>query len=130
MVLDIDNFKEINDTYGHLAGDHALVGFATVLQNRLRTTDQIFRIGGEEFAVVLPDSASEPARHVAQLIRSAVAGATLLDGHPVTVSVGVAALTKDDTAETWLARADRCLYDAKRGGRNLVVTDTPMPQPS
>ena len=130
LTLDVDHFKTINDTYGHLAGDKALMGLADVLRSRLRSTDQIFRIGGEEFAVVLPNTASEPGLHVAQMIRSAVAGEEVLEGHPITVSVGVAALTEIDTAETWLARADRCLYDAKSGGRNLVVTDSPKPQPT
>ena len=125
LTIDVDHFKTINDTLGHLAGDRVLVGLAEVLAERLRATDQVFRIGGEEFAIILPDTASEPGRHVAQLVRSAVAGAPLVDTHRVTVSVGVATLTNEDTPESWLARADRCLYSAKRGGRNQVQTDTP-----
>lgn len=126
LSIDIDHFKNINDTFGHQAGDLVLAGVAEVLRRRLRTTDQLFRIGGEEFAVVLPDTHAEPAHHVAQLLRSTVAGENLIDSHPVTISVGVAKLSLEDTAESWLARADRCLYEAKHDGRNRVVTDTPL----
>lgn len=126
VVLDVDHFKNINDTFGHMAGDHVLVRMSELLVGRLRATDQVFRVGGEEFAIILPNTASEPGHHVAQLVRSAVAGENLLDGHPITVSVGLARVTTTDTPETWLARADRCLYEAKDDGRNRVVVDTPL----
>ncbi len=130
LTLDIDHFKNINDTFGHQVGDGVLVGVAQVLVRRLRSTDQIFRMGGEEFAIVLPDTHAEPAHHVAQLLRSTIAGENLIDSYQVTISVGVAKLCPKDTPETWLARADRCLYDAKERGRNRVVTDTPLqPKP-
>ena len=127
LMIDIDHFKNINDTFGHVAGDQVLAGMAELLKGRLRASDQIFRIGGEEFAIILPDAASRPGHHVAQGLRSAVAGENLIDSHPVTISVGVAKLTKADTPESWLTRADVCLYEAKSDGRNRVVTDTPLP---
>lgn len=126
LTIDVDHFKIINDTFGHQAGDQALAGVGALLQARLRGTDIVFRTGGEEFVVVLPDTAAEPGHHVAQLLRSAVAGENLLDSQPITVSVGVAKLEKDDSVESWLGRADRNLYEAKRLGRNRVVTDAPI----
>lgn len=99
---------------------------ATLIHQRLRATDQIFRIGGEEFAIILPDTAAEPGLHMAQLLRSAVAGHNLIESHPVTISVGVTKLEPSDTTASWFARADRCLYEAKHEGRNRVVTDTPL----
>jgi len=129
LAIDIDHFKNINDTFGHMVGDDVLVQVAALLKSRLRGSDVVFRTGGEEFAILLADTAGEPAHHVAQLLRSAVAGENLIDGHPVTMSVGVAELLKDDTPESWFARADRCLYEAKRTGRNRVVTDAPTKTP-
>ncbi|MFT5269441.1 MAG: diguanylate cyclase (GGDEF)-like protein [Acidimicrobiales bacterium] len=126
LMVDVDYFKNINDTFGHLTGDHVLAGLAKVLKGRLRATDQIFRVGGEEFAIILPNTASGPGHLVAQLLRSAVAGENLIDSHPVTISVGAAKLDKADTPETWVARADQCLYNAKSDGRNRVVADTPL----
>jgi len=123
LTIDIDHFKMINDTFGHQAGDQVLVGVANLLKGRLRSTDIVFRAGGEEFVVVLPDTDAEPGHHVAQLLRSAVAGENLLDSQPITVSVGVARLQADDTAESWFLRSDRNLYEAKRLGRNQVKTD-------
>jgi diguanylate cyclase (GGDEF)-like protein len=126
LSLDIDHFKNVNDTFGHLEGDRVLAGIADVFRGRLRATDQVFRIGGEEFAIALPNTDAEPGHHIAQLLRSAVAGQNLLDSHRVTISVGVAKLGEDDGTESWLARSDRCMYAAKRAGRNRVITDTPV----
>lgn len=127
LAIDIDHFKTINDAFGHPVGDQVLLGTAELLKARLRESDVVFRTGGEEFAILLPETAVEPGHHVAQLLRSAVAGEELIEGHPVTISVGVAELNKDDTSNSWFARADRCLYEAKGRGRNCVVTETPKP---
>jgi len=123
LILDIDYFKDINDTFGHIAGDEVLRGVAEQIRERLRESDQVFRVGGEEFAIVLPDTDAEPGHHVAQMLRSAIAGHRFIEDHPVTASVGIAQLSKTDDPQTWLHRADRCLYDAKRKGRNQVVAD-------
>jgi len=126
LAIDIDLFKNINDTFGHRTGDEVLIGVAELLTGRLRSSDMLFRTGGEEFAVLLPNTAAEPGHHVAQLLRSAIAGENLLDSHPVTISVGVAIVQAEGSVESWLARADRCLYDAKHAGRNRVVADQPV----
>jgi len=124
LAIDVDNFKDINDAYGHQYGDQVLVTTATMIKTRLRASDIVFRTGGEEFAVLLPDTKAEPARHVAQMLRTAVEAETLVDEeNTITISLGVSELRDEDTVESWFARADRCLYQAKRQGRNCVISD-------
>ena len=126
LILDIDHFKRINDTHGHMIGDKVLQGVATLMRNRLRASDQVFRVGGEEFAIVLTDTSVEPARHVADLLRSEIEAARFAGDIGVTASFGLAVLRSEDEPGSWLARADRSLYEAKRGGRNqVVVADGP-----
>ena len=120
-VLDLDRFKEINDTYGHARGDAVLVAAARVLRERLRVEDLLGRIGGEEFAVLLPDTDADAAARVGEKLRAEIAGAPA--PAPITVSVGVA--TWDgETAEELLQRADAALYAAKDAGRDRVVAAT------
>jgi diguanylate cyclase (GGDEF)-like protein len=126
MIFDIDHFKSINDRFGHPAGDEVLKLFAAVVTNTLRITDLSGRIGGEEFAALLPCSMEE-ALIAAERVREAFAGSGIaVDDAPVdtTVSIGVAggpALTELDVL---LAAADTALYQAKRGGRNRVQAAT------
>lgn len=126
LSLDLDHFKNINDQYGHVSGDEVLKDVAEVLTGRLRPSDVVFRTGGEEFSILLTDTDSEPGHHVAQVLRTAISGLRTLDGHDVTVSIGAARVLERDTADSWFARADHCLYAAKHAGRNRVVTDTPL----
>ncbi|MBU2665181.1 diguanylate cyclase [Actinoplanes bogorensis] len=122
VMLDIDKFKSINDTYGHGVGDDVIREVATRVGSAIRASDVLGRYGGEEFAVVLPDSSA--ALDLAERMRTAVAGTpvpTRAGSVPVTISVGLAHLAPGDTLDQVLARADHALYRAKESGRNRVV---------
>jgi diguanylate cyclase (GGDEF)-like protein len=125
LMFDIDFFKRINDSHGHLFGDRVLQGVSGVLQRQMRDVDFVARYGGEEFVMLLPGTDGSGARHVGERARAAVAAAELAlpDGSkvPVTVSVGVACFPENaETPEQLLARADRALYHAKQTGRDRV----------
>jgi len=127
-VMDIDFFKKINDTYGHPAGDEVIQGFAKVVVAFTRDCDIACRYGGEEFCIIMPETAPEASRIVGERIREAMEGTTWArhPEHKVTVSVGIAGInagTAGLTHEVWLERADKALYTAKHGGRNRVVVD-------
>jgi diguanylate cyclase (GGDEF)-like protein/PAS domain S-box-containing protein len=127
LLLDLDNFKQVNDTYGHLAGDHLLQGVAQILRRTLRSTDLLARIGGDEFAVLLPRADVDDARAVSEKICRALREASHLDpghnGRAVTVSIGLAAVHDPKaTAEDVLLEADLGVYAAKDAGRNRVAT--------
>lgn len=124
-MLDIDHFKAVNDTYGHHAGDVVLQSLVSTSRQALRDWDILGRVGGEEFAVVLPETASEQSLQVAERLRQAVATteSTLENGESahITVSIGVATAHDEDTnLDTLLQRADQALYEAKRTGRDKV----------
>jgi diguanylate cyclase (GGDEF)-like protein len=125
MILDLDFFKQINDGYGHVAGDEALRAFAAAAARCLREVDAIGRIGGEEFAVLLPDTPTDQAQTVAERIRSAVSRIAIETEYGTvrfTVSVGVTQSDPaDDSIDTLLARTDAALYNAKAAGRNRVI---------
>jgi two-component system cell cycle response regulator len=129
LILDIDYFKSINDTYGHDAGDDVLREFADRLKASIRGIDLACRYGGEEFVVVMPDTDVGIAALVAERIRRRIAGAAfpIDQGRrtiEVTISVGIAGrLGTQDNASQMLKRADEALYRAKRDGRNRVVAD-------
>jgi diguanylate cyclase (GGDEF)-like protein len=121
LLLDLDNFKELNDNHGHLAGDEVLRGFANKLRDNLRQSDILCRWGGEEFIILLKDSSPEQARLLAEKVRQqteqgsfSYKGARL----HITTSIGLAELHPDDSLSELLARADRALYRAKQSGRN------------
>lgn len=123
-MLDIDHFKAINDEFGHAAGDAAIRTVADMLQGSHRATDITGRLGGEEFAMLLPETPLADALAIAERLRQSVAVATVAhDGRSITftTSVGVAALRAGDSLEQLIARADAALYDAKHAGRNRVV---------
>ncbi|MPT26792.1 MAG: sensor domain-containing diguanylate cyclase [Achromobacter sp.] len=124
LMCDLDHFKRINDTWGHAIGDGVLQHFASMLRAQLREIDLVGRIGGEEFAVVLPDTSIESAHLFARDVQHRIADTPYLsDGLqvPLTVSIGISALhAKDDHAELALSRSDRALYYAKQRGRNRI----------
>jgi len=119
-ILDLDHFKQVNDRFGHLSGDQALRDFGAALVRTVRPTDLLARIGGEEFAVMLPDTPISTAVEVAERLRREVEKIGLPEGN-LSTSVGVAQWTAEETFDQWYHRADRALYEAKHGGRNRVV---------
>ena len=128
VCYDLDHFKRVNDSHGHPAGDRVLKECAAAVHDVLRGSDVLCRIGGEEFAVLMPHTTAEDARGVAERMRATVAAATFhlqtaagSVEHRQTISLGVAMLAPPmDGAADLLEAADRCLYEAKRGGRDRV----------
>lgn len=123
LMLDIDNFKQLNDQHGHLAGDQALRAFAAHLRNLPRQSDIVCRWGGEEFAILLKDSSQEAARQLAERLRVSIEALRLpINGQQLqmTVSIGLSQREDQENIEQLLNRADRALYRAKQSGRNRV----------
>ncbi len=128
MILDIDHFKVVNDTFGHDAGDEVLKGFADRLKTAIRGVDILCRLGGEEFIIVMPDTHLDVATRVAERVRQTVCSATFpIDKGarqiPVTVSIGIAERRNGREADAVMKRADRALYRSKAQGRNQVCAD-------
>ena len=125
-MIDIDNFKRINDLHGHSAGDMALRSVAELIAARIRGVDWVARYGGEEFVVVLPETSMEGAREAAEQLRSAIATTPIeirSEKLRLTISVGVASLGEGAmTVQEMVDKADQALYIAKQGGRNQVRT--------
>lgn len=125
LLFDLDHFKQINDTYGHLAGDAVLRAVVGAVRSQLRDSDVLARWGGEEFIVLLKDCSREHALHVAEKLRQTVAAHDFRGVGPqhLTVSLGVSISRPDDVPTTLFSRADQALYQAKRQGRNRVEID-------
>lgn len=126
LLIDIDRFKSVNDTRGHLKGDEVIRAVASILKDRVREADLLARWGGEEFILLANNCRLENARELGETLREAVASAAVLapdDGLRVSVSCGVAECADDDDAETLAGRADRALYRAKDEGRNRVEAE-------
>ncbi len=124
LVIDIDHFKQINDKYGHSAGDSVLVAVARELQHSCRDSDSIFRFGGEEFVVLLSQTDETSAMVIAERIRSNLAALRTSYGAQsihATASIGIACLNRNEALQAWFDRADGALYLAKQAGRNRVV---------
>jgi diguanylate cyclase (GGDEF)-like protein len=129
LMMDIDHFKAVNDTYGHEAGDAVLVQLTSGMRNALRDIDTFGRLGGEEFAAVLPGAGVTTAMQVAERLRSFVEGnavATRAGTIRVTISIGITlASGVDDNPDALLRRADSAMYQAKNEGRNCIRTVLP-----
>jgi diguanylate cyclase (GGDEF)-like protein len=123
-MIDVDNFKTINDTHGHVVGDKVLVQIGRVLEACVRTTDLVFRCGGDEFGVVLPGTSAEGAMHVADKILERVRTGEIMNSlgytGATTVSIGIADYRRGSPSENLVADADQALYLSKRAGRNTV----------
>jgi diguanylate cyclase len=132
VMGDIDRFKGINDTFGHQIGDEILKMFAKLLSSNVKGRDTVARFGGEEFAIILPETRLADAEHLTESIRSQLEGKELAvnnSGEPIgqiTASFGIAQLGERDDADTLIQRADARLYEAKCAGRNRVVIDRPV----
>jgi diguanylate cyclase (GGDEF)-like protein len=125
VLIDIDFFKRINDTYGHPTGDEVLRTFAITVFANIRSIDRFGRIGGEEFLLVLPDTPHETAVRILERLRAIIADldwSALSPGMRVTVSAGVATLRPGENPDAILARVDRALYQAKARGRNRIAS--------
>ena len=119
LILDLDNFKRVNDGHGHQQGDKVLVEFASLLTGSLRDSDHAFRFGGDEFCCLLLDSDPKANERVARRIQKAIAKHPLFSQHNVSVSVGATTFYAIDTQETLFKRADTALYAAKHSGKNV-----------
>ena len=123
LVIDIDHFKKVNDTYGHSAGDEVLKNVARQIEKSIRSTDQLFRFGGEEFVVLLSNSDCEIAGRIAGRILDSVRLSTVTykrETLEVSVSIGLSCLHAGDTADDIFNRADKAMYAAKNDGRDQV----------
>jgi len=124
LLLDLDHFKDYNDTYGHLEGDKILVHFSQIIKSCLRANDTAYRYGGEEFTVILPETGGDEAGTVAQRIRAALEAERFspVNGKKVkiTISIGVTEYQPKEELSTFIQRADRAMYRSKQKGRNMV----------
>jgi len=123
IMFDLDHFKHINDNYGHITGDEVLRECVHVCNHALRSTDMLFRFGGEEFVVILPGENANGAIIAAERLRAVIEKHAFHNNQstvPVTISVGTASLTLRESAQALIERADKALYSAKNAGRNLV----------
>ena len=122
ILMDLDNFKAINDRWGHVAGDEVLQEVVSRIKRRLRDSDQLFRIGGEEFMIVLPETRQKDAETLTQQLLTTFSSGPFRGIIPATASAGVTEVMKGETWSTWLNRADQALYAAKVQGRNRLVS--------
>jgi diguanylate cyclase (GGDEF)-like protein len=123
IIFDIDFFKKVNDTYGHLAGDYILKELSKLIKEVIRDSDILGRFGGEEFMIILPETKVVGAIKLAKRLRKACEEHTFIfDGQKIniTISLGVTSVTKTDFVESLIERCDTALYDAKKNGRNRV----------
>lgn len=120
IVVDIDFFKKVNDTYGHLQADKILLKLSQLLQRKVRKYDVVARFGGEEFFIMLPNTKVAKAEEIAERLRKGVLSDSYLKKYKITISLGVTEYKQKDTLEKMSKRADTALYQAKKSGRNCV----------
>lgn len=127
LILDIDHFKQINDTYGHVIGDRILIELADLISSNTRSSETLYRYGGEEFIIVAENTRVEDAALVAEKLRERIDSHCFDSDIHLSVSVGVAELHRGEGRQGWLGRADQALFGAKRSGRNRVALAQPAP---
>ncbi len=118
LIIDLDHFKVFNDTYGHAVGDEALRSVARAIEESRRRLDKFFRLGGEEFLLLLPDTPLDGAKLVADKLLEVIRELTISDSLHVSASIGISDLAPGEDVETWIERADNALYEAKKAGRD------------
>jgi diguanylate cyclase (GGDEF)-like protein len=121
IMLDIDHFKKFNDAYGHPVGDEVIKMVSRTMKSMVRSTDRVFRYGGEEFAVVLPETSPENGALLAERIRRQIEADRSVNGLVITISIGVGGVNVSETPEAFIKRVDGALYEAKKNGRNRVA---------
>jgi diguanylate cyclase (GGDEF)-like protein len=125
LLLDLDHFKQINDRYGHLTGDHVLIDIAHLLRQQMRQSDRVYRFGGEEFVILVPSPDHVALASIAEKLRDKVEnGEYGPDNHSITTSIGGTMLRAGESCDEWFNRADAALYAAKSSGRNRVIIDS------
>lgn len=125
IMYDIDNFKYINDTYGHSVGDDVLIEMSQLISSHIRKNDYIFRVGGEEFIILLTETQITNAKLVAEKIRSNVEkNLKTIQDKQITISIGLTEVNNEDTKESIYKRVDKLLYESKNNGRNTISYDT------
>lgn len=122
LILDIDFFKQVNDQGGHNHGDQVLRQLTQIIDSRIRITDSLYRFGGDEFVIVLNETPLDAARGFAEALRQLIEDNDFDKHRRITVSMGVAELSSDESAEAWMQRADVALYQAKQTGRNRSIS--------
>lgn len=122
-LLDIDDFKKINDTYGHSAGDIVLQDIAKLLVSTTRSNDMIFRIGGEEFIIIFPNTALDDSKNSAEEIRKKIKNSlTVTNNDTITVSIGITEINDNDSVDSLFQRIDTFLYDSKKHGKDQIIS--------
>ena len=124
VILDIDHFKHVNDTYGHMVGDEVLVNLAKLIQSKIRNTDALVRWGGEEFVILCGDTPIQNAQFLAEKLRMAIENTQLIKQQKVTCSFGIAEMIAGEDPKRLFERADKALYASKENGRNRVTSAT------
>jgi diguanylate cyclase (GGDEF)-like protein len=123
LIFDLDRFKSINDSMGHEAGDRVLVQVSELVRRNTRKQDRFFRLGGEEFGLLLPGADAQSLQHIAEKLRRTVEAEVRCGDHGVSISLGAASYCPGESAGSWQRRADLAMYRAKRDGRNRTVFD-------
>ena len=123
IICDLDHFKVVNDLHGHLVGDQVLKEIADIIASMIRETDTPYRWGGEEFAIILPETGIEKAFSIAERIKEKIASTEFAKSQTLTVSFGVTEFVQGDKSETIFNRADKALYQAKIEGRNRIAVE-------
>ncbi|MGE3467826.1 MAG: GGDEF domain-containing protein, partial [Pyrinomonadaceae bacterium] len=121
LIMDIDKFKSVNDEHGHAVGDHVLKEVVLLIGSRARRLDKLFRMGGEEFMLFLPDTDRPGAVILAEDLRLSISKALLVEDRTITVSIGISELEPEETIDAWIKRGDDALLYAKNNGRNQAV---------
>ncbi len=123
IMFDLDGFKEINDKYGHLVGDQVLIELSSQLKRIIRVNDQLYRLGGDEFIILLPNTTREATLHIVKRIQNSLQNVSFLPVDKVSCSFGVTSWQEDDTVSGFMDRVDQLLYQAKKRGKDCMVSD-------
>lgn len=124
VFLDIDNFKRVNDNYGHMIGDKVIQDIVSSIERKIRNTDIFARWGGEEFAILLPNTGNDQAAEMAERMRTEIEKIMVDNSEIITCSFGIATFIKNESEDSFIKRGDKLLYEAKRRGKNMVVYET------